>query len=369
MKALVLNTATGKLQLEDRPEPAIQNPDEIKLRVHEVGICGTDRDEVKGAGRALPPPDSQELIIGHEMIGEVVEIGSSVKSVKPGDFATFTVRRGCNHCSSCKKGRSDLCYTGEYTERGIKGKNGYQAQFVVDKEAFIVPIPSHMRSFGVLCEPTSVIEKAIDDVIRIQINRLVDWPASNPLQGRIALVAGMGPVGLLASMALRLRGAEVIGIDIVGSDSPRPRLLRNMGGTYLDVRQVHVSDIPKLYDAPDIIVEAAGVTSLDFKLWQILGVNGAYVLTGVTPPSQQVQIDGGDLMQELVFHNQVVVGSVNAAKAHWQQGVKDLEEANKAWPGVIEQIITHRFSFAQFENALLSHPQDEIKTVISWTSS
>ena len=82
----------------DVPEPSIAAPDEIKLRIVRVGICGTDREELQG-GRADAPAGKTELVIGHEMFGQVVEVGSAVKRVKPGDYAVFTVRRGCG--SAC----------------------------------------------------------------------------------------------------------------------------------------------------------------------------------------------------------------------------------------------------------------------------
>jgi threonine dehydrogenase-like Zn-dependent dehydrogenase len=94
MKAIALVPGTPDLHLVDRPEPQISAPDEIKLRVVRVGICGTDREEA-GGGRAMPPAGQTELVLGHEMFGQVVQTGPAVTRVKPGDYAVFTVRRGC----------------------------------------------------------------------------------------------------------------------------------------------------------------------------------------------------------------------------------------------------------------------------------
>ena len=94
MKAIALQVGTSNIQIiGDFPEPAIAAPDEIKLRVLAVGICGTDREEAAG-GRAQAPAGQDRLVIGHEMLGQVAEVGSTVTRVKVGDHALFTVRRG-----------------------------------------------------------------------------------------------------------------------------------------------------------------------------------------------------------------------------------------------------------------------------------
>ncbi|HET9825082.1 MAG TPA: alcohol dehydrogenase catalytic domain-containing protein, partial [Chitinophagaceae bacterium] len=144
MKAISLKPHSTDVALMDVREPQIEAADEIKVQVLEVGICGTDREEVAG-GRADAPLGKQRLIIGHEMFGKVVEIGKTVNKVNVGDYGAFMVRRGCGQCPACKANRSDMCYTGQYTERGIKQADGYQAQFVVDQEKYFVKVPEEVR--------------------------------------------------------------------------------------------------------------------------------------------------------------------------------------------------------------------------------
>ena len=205
MKAIALTTGTSGVRLVELIEPAATFPDDVKVRILRVGICGTDREEVSG-GRALAPNGKKELVIGHEMFGQVVETETSVTRVKLGDHAVFTVRRGCGNCLPCLMNRSDMCLTGNYRERGIWGLDGYQTEYVVDKEQYIVHVPEDLKSVGVLTEPLSVAEKAIDDSVRIQSARLPEAAATpNWLFGRRCLVAGLGPIGLLAALALRLR--------------------------------------------------------------------------------------------------------------------------------------------------------------------
>ena len=82
MKALTVVPGTKRVQLVERPEPSISAPDEVKLRVLQFGVCGTDREEVAG-GRALAPQSQPDLVIGHEMFGQVMAIGSAVTRVRP----------------------------------------------------------------------------------------------------------------------------------------------------------------------------------------------------------------------------------------------------------------------------------------------
>src|ERR1051325_6329939 len=201
MKAILLKPHSTDVELLEIPEPQVNEADEIKVKVLEVGICGTDREEVTG-GRADAPIGKDRLVIGHEMFGQVIETGKSVTKVREGDYGVFMVRRGCDECAACKSGRSDMCYSGKYKERGIKQSDGYQSQYVVDKEEYFVKVPDAIREIGVLTEPMSVAAKAIDEALLIQSIRLKDFDNSdNWFNGKTVLIAGIGPIGLLAAFA------------------------------------------------------------------------------------------------------------------------------------------------------------------------
>ena len=369
MRAISLTVGTTSLELIERPEPQITAPDEIKVHVLQVGICGTDREEVAG-GRALAPDGRKELVIGHEMFSQVVEVGSAVKKVKPGDYAVFTVRRGCGKCLPCAMNRSDMCRTGKYHERGIWGLDGYQSTYVVDNEQYVVKVPPELVNVGVLCEPLSVAEKAIDESVRIQSARLPDGLATPDwLYGRLCLVAGLGPIGLLAAMALRLRGAEVYGIDIVDAGSPRARWLEAIGGKYIDSRQVKTEKIETLVPSMDLVFDATGVPVMEFNLLDVLNQDGIYVLTGIPGGDRPLQIDGSEIIRRMVLQNLVMFGSVNAARDHFQLAVDDLNTARLKWGNVIESLVTHRFSFTDFKTGLTQHIDGEIKAVIDWSEA
>jgi threonine dehydrogenase-like Zn-dependent dehydrogenase len=350
----------------DRPEPHITAPDEIKIKMMEVGICGTDREEAAGS-RADAPPGSKELVLGHEMFGQVVEAGSAVTTVKKGDYAVFTVRRGCGQCAACQANRSDMCFTGQYTERGIKGADGFQAAFVVDKEQYVVKVPESIKDIGVLTEPMSVAAKAIDEAVKIQKARLQDFDKQdNWLQGKRALVAGIGPIGLMAVFALRLRGAEVIGMDIVDETTLRARILKEVGGCYIDGRVVQTTDLDDVLGQVDFVFEATGIAKLQIQLIDALGINGIYVLSGIPAGERPLSIMADALMRQMVLKNQVVLGAVNAGIDHYRMAVQDLEASWQQWPSAIQKVITEKVPYTQFDKALHNHSPSEIKVVVDW---
>ncbi len=368
MKALSLVVGTSDIRLVDVPAPAMSAEDQVELRVQSVGICGTDREEAAG-GRALAPTGRSELVIGHEMIGKVTRVGGAVTRVKPGDYAVLTVRRGCGSCLPCKMNRSDMCLTGSYRERGIWGMDGYQAETVVDSEHYVVRVPPALAQVGVLTEPLSVAEKAIDEAVRLQLARLPE-SASRPLwlNGRRCLVAGLGPIGLLAALALRLRGAEVIGLDVVDASSARPRWLTEIGGRYVDGRGLRWDGAESSLGSMELILDATGIASLEFNLMEALGRNGVYVLTGIPGGDRPVEVRGAELVRRLVLENQVMLGSVNASRDHFQMAVEDLAQAALRWPGLLERLVTSRRPAQEFQAVLTGHDPDEIKAILDWTA-
>jgi threonine dehydrogenase-like Zn-dependent dehydrogenase len=304
------------------------------------------------------------------MFGQVETVGKSVKKVKPGDFGVFMVRRGCNACAACLHNRSDMCYTGNYTERGIKGADGFQAEYVVDKAEFLVKVPEAIKHLGVLTEPMSVSAKAIDQTLCLQKARLGEiMEKHNWLQGKKALVAGIGAIGLLAAFILRLKGAEVLGLDIVEEDSLRPQLLKQIGGRYVSSKQVKPTDLDKQFGQIDLIFEATGIASLQIQLLEVLGINGIYVATGIPEGDRPPVQISGDLMKQMVLKNQVMLGSVNASYEHYEMAVEMLEHCHQKWPDVIDQMITDRIPVADFQTALHEHGPDEIKVVVDWTKN
>src|SRR5215472_14536896 len=122
MQAIAVFPNAREVKLIEIPSPEISQPSEVKVRVLEVGICGTDR-EICAFHYGTPPDGAEYLILGHEALGQVVAVGSAVRDLTPGDLVVPTVRRPCRHpeCEPCRANRSDFCDTGDFSERGIKG--------------------------------------------------------------------------------------------------------------------------------------------------------------------------------------------------------------------------------------------------------
>src|SRR5262245_39022720 len=121
MKAIAVSPATQKLETIDLPRPRVVRPSDVLARVLDVGVCGTDR-EICAFEYGTPPAGTEHLVIGHESLCEVVEVGRDVTRVRPGDLVVPMVRRPCMRpeCRACRESRQDFCYTGLFHERGIK---------------------------------------------------------------------------------------------------------------------------------------------------------------------------------------------------------------------------------------------------------
>ena len=124
-----------------------------------------------------------------------------------------------------------------------------------------------------------------------------------------------------------MRGGEVYGLDVVDSNTVRPKWLDGIGGRYIDGRQVPADQVEKKIGAMDLILDASGIAELEFNLLDALALNGVYVLTGIPGGDWPLQIPGAELVRQLVLDNQVMLGSVNAARGHFQMAADDLAQA------------------------------------------
>jgi threonine dehydrogenase-like Zn-dependent dehydrogenase len=259
-----------------------------------------------------------------------------------------------------------MCETGEYTERGIKGSHGFQAEYVVDKEEFLIPVPSEISDIGVLTEPMSVVVKAIDEAFQLQSSRMPGLERNNWLRDKKALVAGIGPIGLLAAFLLQLQGAKVFGLDIVDESSRKAQILKEIGGTYINGLQVSADIIDDRYGKMDFVLDATGIAKLEFQLLDALGTNGIYVLTGIAAGNRPLPVFSSTLMQQLVLKNQVMFGSVNASIRHYYDAVDNLVLIKRKWGDTIHQLITGRVPYTGFKDVILGDHKDDIKMLIEW---
>lgn len=362
MKALAVNPGAKTIELMRVPKPSAPGAGEVRARTLELGVCGTDK-EIARFEYGTPPPDSDFLILGHECLGEVMEVGAGVDSFSPGDLVVPRVRRPCPHarCSPCRHGRSDYCVTGDFTERGIVGAHGFGCEEWVEAAAFLHRVPARARGFGVLTEPLTIAEKALATFDTVQ-ERLPGGRRDH--RGRNALVIGSGAVGLLGAMTLLRAGFETF----VYARTPQPNLKatvsEGLGATYLSSREVPSEALEPRIGALDFVYEAAGASQTAFEVMSALGPNGVFILTGVPGRKQPVQLDGGSLMKQIVLANQVVLGTVNAGPDAFAAAIDDLVHFSERWPGPIAQLVTHRHAPEEAPEVLRSGVGGGIKHVI-----
>jgi len=359
MKAIAVKPATKEVVLlEDHPEPEITKPTEVKLEILEVGVCGTDKELVT-FHYGTPPDGSDYLVIGHESLGRVVEVGKEVEDFKKGDLAVPMVRRPCPHpeCTPCRSGRQDFCQTGDYVERGIKGRHGYMTERVVVDRPYLQPVPGQLGRTAVLTEPLTIAEKALEQLYDVQ--QRLPWG----IHDHHAVVIGAGPVGLLGAMALIAEGFAVWVYSREAEGSDRAKLIESFGAHYVSSKTHDVKALREEVGRIDVVYEAAGAPAVAFDVMTVLGVNGVFLFTGVPGRKSPVEIETGTLMQQIVLSNQVVVGSVNAGLPAFDSAVRDLSYFKTRWPDQLATMLEHKYPIADFDTPLSGHGEG-IKNVI-----
>ncbi len=344
----------------------------------DVGICGTDRD-IARFEHGAPPTGSDILVIGHECLGRVVETVGVAPLVRVGQLVVPMVRRPCPHdrCTACRSGRPDFCTTGDYTERGIKGRHGYMTEEIVVDVRYLVPVPHALRKVGVLTEPLTIAEKALIELDRIQ-GRLPfrcrrprrTEPGDHAGRRRHrALVLGAGPVGLLGAMAFAAAHYDVWVYSREAAGGPRARIVEAIDGHYLSARDQEVETLDRVVGPIDVVYEATGASRLAFEVMEQLGPNGVFVFTGVSGRRGPVELDTDAVTRRLVLDNQVVLGTVNAGRDAFEAAVRDLALFHATWPDALSGLLTDRHSPESAPDVVRERRQGSIKEVVVFDGS
>jgi threonine dehydrogenase-like Zn-dependent dehydrogenase len=346
MRAMtVIPGRPGSAELSELPEPAA-GAGELLVEPLALGVCGTDREILDGVhGEA--PPGHERLVLGHELLGRVREPGGGFEA---GQLVAGIVRRPDPvPCACCAQGEWDMCRNGQYTERGIKALDGYGAELVAIEEDFAIPIPEDLGTLGVLTEPSSILAKAWE-----QIDRIATRACS--VHERV-LVTGAGPIGLLAALMGAQRELDVHLLDRA-TEGVKPEVVAALGANY---HTGEVTEVAKEVD-PDIVIECTGVAELVAGAMRHTAPGAIVCLTGVAP-SRELSVDVGALNNELVLENDVVFGSVNANKRHFEQAVTALRAADQDW---LSRLITRTVPLESWTDAL-EKGDDDIKVVVDFS--
>jgi len=238
MKAWVMKDV-GKLELETLPIPHVKDPDDVVLKVHYVGICGSDVKIIEGKHHFRP-----NTVLGHEFCGEVVEIGSHVHHIKLGDRVAVDNNIRCGMCSFCRMGLSSQCVDIKTSALGVMRNGGYAEYCIVpEKQCFALP-------------------DEIDDVLGTQVETLATVVnGMNTLQMLpydYVQIIGFGPIGYLFAQFAKNIAAKVAVTEI---DPFRISIAKECGLTVWNPNEVDV--VEKITEftygrKADIVIEATG---------------------------------------------------------------------------------------------------------------
>src|SRR3974390_2342765 len=291
MKAVaVIPGKANSIHLREVPKPrldSIPGGQGVLVKVIRVGVDGTDK-EINAAEYGAPPAGDDYLIVGHESFGIAEEVGTKAREFKPGD----------------------------------NRRHVFLTEFVVDEPEYIIRGPENMKEVGVLMEPMSVVQKAIEQAYRIQ-QRLRVW------QPKRAAVMGSGTLGLLAALVLRLRGLDVTTFGNTMPPTLNSSLIEELGARYISTKQMSLTEASAKHGPFDLILEGTGYSPLVFEAMNVLAKNGALAMVSVTGGSRQVEVPADKINLGFVLGNKVAFGSVNANREYFETGVKDLSTAER----------------------------------------
>ncbi|HET6791700.1 MAG TPA: L-threonine 3-dehydrogenase [Actinomycetota bacterium] len=343
MRALVKQESGPGLVMTEVPEPEIGIND-VLIRVDRTGICGTDlhiEEWNEWAQQAVPIP----LVIGHEFVGEIVEIGSNVKDYGPGDLVSGEGHVVCGRCRNCMAGRRHLCADA----RGIGvNRPGAFAELIA------LPVTNVWHH-----------EASIDrDVAAIfdPFGNAVHSALQFPVLGEDVLITGAGPIGLMAAAVVRHAGARYVVITDV--NPYRLELARKMGVTVaLDVRDGSLAETQEalgMKEGFDVGLEMSGNPAALRDMVENLSHGASIAMLGL--PEEPFAIDWNT-----VIFDQLTIRGVYGREMYetWYMMTVMLQSGLDIAP-----VITHRFPADRFEEAFAAIRTGETgKVLLHWTDA
>lgn len=334
------------VDLTELPEPP-EADGPVLVETLAIGVCGTDLEIING-NYGWAPAGETRLAIGHESLGRVKEAPAD-SGLAAGDLVVGIVRRPDPvPCPNCEVGEWDMCRNGQYTERGIKQRHGYASERYRIHPEYAVKVDPALGHLGVLLEPTTVVAKAWDHIERI--GKRARW------EPQTVLVTGAGPIGLLAALLAVQRGLDTHVLDQV-TDGLKPQLVADLGATY------HHGAIGEIGVTPDVVIECTGVAQLVLDAMLHNTPDGIICLTGVSSGGRDFDVDAGLLNRAMVLQNDVVFGSVNANRKHYEAGATALAAADASW---LQRLITRTVPLDNWRDAYTRQPGD-VKTVLAFS--
>ena len=265
MRTLVLNKP-GRLALTDTPAPADPGPGQALVRVHRVGVCGTDINAFGGTQPFFTYP----RILGHELGVEVVAVGEGVANVAPGDRAAVEPYLNCGTCAACERGRTNCCAA--LTCMGVHGDGGMREQIVVPATKLHVSSALTLDQLA-LVETLGIGKHAVDRALSV----------GGFAAGDTVAVIGLGPIGLTAVQFALLAGARVVGVDVNPARcAAATRLYPALETVTLDPqRPIEQQWAAQAGEAPRTVFDATGHRGSMQSAFALPGPGGTLVFIGL----------------------------------------------------------------------------------------
>jgi threonine 3-dehydrogenase len=340
MLALVKARPGPGLELREvpRPEPGIND---VLIRVRKAGICGTDlhiADWDGWAERTIDPP----LVVGHEFVGEIVEVGSNVADFHPGEIVSGEGHVVCGRCRHCLAGRRNLC---AHTIGLGVGRDGAFAEYVV------LPMTNVWHHWPGVDEEIAAIFDPFGNAVHTAL--------AFPVLGEDVLVSGAGPIGLMATAVVRHAGARHVVVS--EPNAFRRGLAERMGATLAvdpAARDLHdVQGELGMVEGFDVVLEMSGNPGAIRTAIDNMAHGAAMALLGI--PTEEVPLD----LNAVVFKMLTLRGIYGREMYEtWYKMTVMLQSGLDIRPA-----ITHRFGFREHEAAFeAARSGDSGKVIMSW---
>ncbi len=323
MKAIVKTRPGPGIEIMDVEKPSVGEND-LLIKVLAGSLCGSDVHiyEWTSGYQWMPLP----VILGHEFVGEVVDIGNNIRGIKAGDRITTIPSMPCGECDFCQMGRVDACTKRLGTGMRI---NGAFAEYMLIKGGTeILKVPGNVSDeTAALCEPLAVALQGID--------------LSGIKPGQTAAVFGPGPIGLLTVQLLRVAGASKIIVTGTGADKQRLELAKQMGAdAVIDVeKEDPVKTIRNIAGYLDYVFEATGIPQTISQGLGLVKRGGKVMVIGIHAA------DATFSPIDLVRKQKSLIGVYNYDRNTWKRCLALMSSGKIN----IDPIITHRFPFSRGE--------------------
>jgi len=340
MKALAKKEAGPGLWLQEVPVPEIGIND-VLIEVLRTGICGTDVHIYNWdawAQKTVPVP----LVIGHEFVGRIVEVGSNVKDFHPGDIVSGEGHVVCGRCRNCLAGRRHLCMETEGI--GVNRPGAYAEYLALPMTNVWLHDPEVPRDVAAIFDP---------------LGNAVHTALSFPVMGEDVLITGAGPIGIMAVAVARHAGARYVVITDV--NPYRLELARKMKPTLaVDARKESIADVQKklaMKEGFDVGLEMSGNPNAFRDMLANMCHGGKIAMLGI--PAEQVAIDW-----TTVVFNMLTIKGIYGREMYetWYKMTVMIQSGLD-----IDPVITHRFHYTDFEKGFEAmNSGNSGKVILTW---